>query len=110
LDYITAGAGLMGFDKPVLADWRKFVDLDTKRIQGIIKGVTDKGYTLREPALKRVPTAYPKDHPAADLLRMKGLVASGEIAPGTTDIPKALTAAFKDLWPINALLIQISEA
>lgn len=110
LDYISAGAGLMGFDKPVLEDWRKFVDLDTNRIQGIIDGVTDQGFTLREPALKRVPSAYPKDHPAADLLRMKGLVASGEIAPDTKDIPKALTAAFTALWPINALLIQISEA
>lgn len=110
LDYVTAGAGMMGFEKPVLEDWRKFVDLDTDRMLGIINGVTAKGYSLRAPELKRVPTAYDKDHPGAELLKHKGLTASGELPADTTDFPKALTQAFGDLWPINALLLQIAEA
>lgn len=110
IDYVTAGAGLMGFEKPVLEDWRKFVDLDTDRIVGIIDGVKAKGYGIREPELKRVPPAYDKDHPAAELLKHKGLTASGELPADTDDLPKALTKAFEDLWPINALLLQIAEA
>lgn len=110
IDYVTAGAGLMGFEKPVLEDWRKFVDLDTDRIVGIIDGVKAKGYGIREPELKRVPPAYDKDHPAAELLKHKGLTASGELPADTDDLPKALAKAFEDLWPINALLLQIAEA
>lgn len=110
LDYITAGAGMMGFDKPVLEDWRKFVDLDTDRVMGIIGEVQDKGYRFREPELKRVPPAYDKDHIAADLLKRKGLIASGELSDNTKDLAKALTAAFTDLWPINQLLLQIAES
>lgn len=110
LGYITVGAGMMGFDKPVLEDWRKFVDLDTDRIMGIIDDVQAKGYHLREPELKRVPPAYDKDHVAADLLKRKGLTVSGDIAEDTADLPKALTSAFADLWLINALLLQIAES
>ena len=110
LGYISTGAGMMGFDKPVLEDWRKFADMDHKRMLGIIGEVEKKGYKLREPALKRVPSSFDKDHPAGHLLRMKGLVASGELAPTTKDLPASILANFRDLWPVNALLVQIAEA
>lgn len=109
-DYVTTGAGIMGLDKPMLEDWRKFVDLDTKRITGIVNDLTTRGYPLRAPDLKRVPPAYDKDHPAGELLRMKSVVASRDLPPDTQDLPKALLDAFTDLWPLNALLIQISES
>lgn len=108
-DYVTAGAGLMGFEKPMLEDWRKFVDLDTKRITQIIGDAQAKGYGLREPALKRIPSAYPSDHPAGALLRMKGVVASKDIGH-PDDIQAALKSAFQDLAPLNALLLQIAES
>jgi len=109
LDYITAGAGIMGFDKPVLINWRQMVDLDTDRIQGIIKGLTDKGYALREPDLKRVPPPYDKEHPAADLLRMKSVTGSREL-DASAKLPDELLRSFRELWPLNALLISIAEA
>ncbi len=110
LDYVTAGVGMMGFEKPMLEDWRKFVDLDTARITGIIDEVVAKGYVKREPELKRVPPAFDKDHPAGALLRHKGLTLSAELPADTKDLQAALTTAFTDLWPINALLVQIAEA
>ncbi len=109
LDYVSVGAGTMGFDKPVLADWRQFADLDATRMLGIMKDVTDKGYSLREPALKRVPPVYPADHPAGVLLRMKGCVMSGELGTDGPLIPR-LTQAYRDLWPVNKLLIQLIES
>lgn len=109
LDYVTAGAGIMGFDKPVLENWRKFVDLDTDRILAITDDLIARGYVFREPALKRVPPAYDKDHIAAHLLRMKGVVASCDIADAA-DIEEELMAAFESLWPLNALLLQVAEA
>ena len=109
VDYVSAGTGIMVFDKPVLEDWRKFVDLDTTRVNQIIGAVEAQGFALRDPALKRVPSAYPADHPAARLLRMKGCVASKDI--GTpADLSRTLLDAFEDLAPLAALLLQIAEA
>jgi uncharacterized protein (TIGR02453 family) len=109
VDYVTVGSGMMGFDKPVLEDWRKFVDLDAKRILGIMGGIASDGFGLREPALKRVPAAYPADHPAAHLLRMKGCVGSKDIGQ-PADLRGAILTACKQAAPLTALLVQISEA
>ena len=109
LDYVTAGAGMMGFEKPVLENWRQFADLDHKRLLPIFDDLTSKGFNFREPALKRVPNAYDKDHPAGMLLRMKGVMASKDI--GTPkDLESATMTTFKELWPLAALLIQVAEA
>ena len=100
---------MMGFEKPVLENWRQFADLDHKRLLGIFDDLKAKGYGFREPGLKRVPNAYDKDHPAGELLRMKGVVCSKDI--GTpADLEGTVMAAFKELWPLNALLIQVAEA
>jgi uncharacterized protein (TIGR02453 family) len=109
LDYVTTGAGMMGFDKPVLGNWRKMVDLDTDRITGIVAGLENQGFGLREPALKRVPPPYQPDHAAARLLRMKGVVASRELA-SKGPLAKQLEDSFASLWPLNDLLISIAEA
>lgn len=109
LDYVTAGAGIMGFDKPVLEDWRKMVDLDTDRMLGIFADLDGAGFRLREPALKRVPPPYDKDHRAGHLLRMKGVTASREIGDGA-DLDGAILSAFGALVPLVTMLIQIAEA
>ena len=108
-DYVTVGAGRMGFEKPMLDNWRKFVDLDTKRVLGIVDGVKAHGFGLREPALKRVPSGFAADHAAAELLRMKGCVATKDIGV-PVDLEPALLAAFREVAPLNALLLQIAEA
>jgi uncharacterized protein (TIGR02453 family) len=109
LDYVTVGAGIMEFDKPVLGNWRKMLDLDTDRILALTGTVAAQGFTFWEPALKRVPPPYPADHPAATFLRMKGCVASRPLTLHD-GLAKDILAAFRDIWPLNALLIQIAEA
>jgi len=109
VDSVTVGAGRMGFEKPMLENWRKFVDLDTKRVLGIVDGVKAHGFDLREPALKRVPSGFAADHAAAELLRMKGCVATKDIGV-PVDLEPALLAAFREVAPLNALLLQIAEA
>ncbi|WP_341368840.1 TIGR02453 family protein [Yoonia sp. BS5-3] len=108
-DYVTTGAGIMGFDKPVLSNWRQMVDLDTDRITAITTDLTGQGFTFREPALKRVPAPFDKDHPAASLLRMKGVVASRELESSGT-LEEQIMSAFNALWPLNSLLISIADA
>lgn len=109
LDYITAGAGMMAFDKAVLVDWRKFADLDADRLLAVLDGVIAKGAHLNEPELKRVPPPHDPGHKAAHLLRMKGLRAQCAL-PLDATLPDDLMARFSDLWPLNQLLIQVAEA
>lgn len=107
-EYLTVGGGVMSFEKPVLDNWRKFVDLDADRVAGIFAALTAKGFVLREPALKRVPSPYPADHPNADHLRRKACVATRPISG--QPLTDAILSGFRDLKPMNDLLTQVIEA
>lgn len=108
---VFVGFGITGFDRPVLDDWRKLVDLDAARIGGIIAAAERQGFRLWEPALKRVPPPYGADHPMGRLLRMKGLVATRPLAtrplarPGP--LPDRLMATFTDAMPVMAFLLSL---
>lgn len=75
-DYCTAGCGVFEFAKPVLETYRKAIagsrgdDLGT-----ILNGLNGDGFRLSEPVLKRVPPAFPADHPRVELLLHKGIAA-----------------------------------
>lgn len=109
LDYVTVGAGLMGFDKAVLEDWRKLADGDAGFLRGPLSAAQAKGYTLRDPELKRVPKPYAPDHPAGDLLRHKSIVVTGELGDSAA-LPGDLMAGFADLWPVADMLLGVAEA
>ncbi|MEP5151710.1 TIGR02453 family protein [Planktotalea sp.] len=96
-DYVTAGAGIMGFDKTQQADWRAWVsEREGAAFQNKIDALTSQGASLREPELKRVPSPFDKDHPQADLLRRKSFTIWNEIgADAKKDLPKTLFEAFK---------------
>ncbi|MEM8592081.1 MAG: TIGR02453 family protein [Pseudomonadota bacterium] len=74
-DYITIGAGQMDFDKPAMAAWRNRVDTNGTPVAEIMNALTSSGYRISEPAYKRVPAPYARDHPQEALLRRKGLSA-----------------------------------
>ena len=79
-DELFCGAGLYGMDAETLARYRRAV-LDSRRGAelGRIAGALERrGYEIaaREQS-KRVPRGADPAHPRADLLRMKGLFASG---------------------------------
>lgn len=108
LDTAGVGTGMREFTKEVLMDWRKMADLDGAYLSSKIKMLDDKGYTVRDPILKRVPPPFSKDHPYGDLLRHKGLVAFGN-PKFTGDLIAQLEAAFTDLWPLSDMLIGVAE-
>lgn len=97
-DYVTAGAGIMGFAKDSLARFRDAVDADPDAWLAEVAALEARGYDFREPDLKRVPPAYPQDHPAAVLLRRKGLAAWTDIAGAPLEAD--LMAAFEALTPL----------
>lgn len=105
-DYVSAGVGLMGFDKAVLIDWRTAVDGPFgDKVSEAIGAAQSKGATLREPDLKRVPAPYPAEHRHADLLRRKGLPIWRELDTAEFDDPAAaLHSAFDQFAPVTKLL------
>ncbi len=103
-EYVTAGAGRMGFDKAQLDLWRASVDgPDGAELARVL---VETGARLDEPELKRVPAPYDKDHPQGALLRRKSLTLWRDIAdPAARDgLVPALTAAFASLIPAMDLL------
>lgn len=88
-DRLVLGYGAFAFDPGTLKSWRERVAGPAGlRLLGILQR---GGLRLDPPELKRVPTGYPSDHPASDLLLRKSFAlwvdglrpsaAFGEAAP-----------------------------
>ncbi|SDS58264.1 DUF2461 family protein [Microlunatus soli] len=46
------------------------------RLQRIVDDLVERGYEIKGDRMKRVPKGYPADHPRADLLRHRSLIAA----------------------------------
>ncbi|MEP2534053.1 TIGR02453 family protein [Shimia sp.] len=107
-DYVTVGAGAMGFDKNALTAWRASVDGPAGgKITKTLSDLSAKGARISDPELKRVPAPYDKDHPNADLLRRKSLTAWFDLSDA--DIKKGglitkIETAFAELLPLGTAL------
>ncbi|NRA87901.1 MAG: DUF2461 domain-containing protein [Rhizobiales bacterium] len=72
---VVIGIGNMFFDKPTLEKFRNaLVDNEqSEDFLDIMQTLFDKGFTINDPALKRVPTGFDKNHPNAEWLKRKGM-------------------------------------
>ncbi|MCL6284467.1 TIGR02453 family protein [Ruegeria sp. 2012CJ41-6] len=102
LDYVSVGAGFMGFDKTALPIWRAGVDgAQGAEIAAKLDRLAADGLRIGAPELKRVPAPYDKDHPQGALLRRKALTVwhdldKAEIANPVT----AIRATHQRLAPL----------
>lgn len=108
-DYVRAGAGIMGFDKSGLDDWRAAVDGPFgDAMQQVLDDLATKGFSPEAPELKRVPAPFAKDHRHGDLLRRKGLTLWRDLPGDTHNAPMAtLNATFEALQPMLDRLQQV---
>ena len=97
--YVTAGAGVMGFDKGMLDVWRPAVDGPAGAV--LAELIATSGARLDPPELKRVPAPFDKAHPRGDLLRRKSLTLWLDIEreAAQTGLRPALSAGFFTLRP-----------
>jgi uncharacterized protein (TIGR02453 family) len=75
---LGAGSGMYHLESDQLDRFRKAVadDATGEPLATLVAALTRKGVdTAAHDSLKTVPRGYPKDHPRADLLRGKGLIA-----------------------------------
>ncbi len=105
-DKLILGAGIFGFEKSALLDYRqRVVGADGHALHKQLERMRKAGMRTREPELKRVPSGFDPDLPQADLLRHKGLTAWLDMPGGPTDatepdIVKTSIAGFKKLQPL----------
>ena len=89
--YLAIGTHEMAADQ--LTRFREAVaGKEGEKLARIVATLVKDGYQVTEPSFKRVPAGYPADHPRAELLRCKGLMASRNWKPG----PWLQTAEAKD--------------
>jgi uncharacterized protein (TIGR02453 family) len=105
--YVALGSHEMAPDQ--LTRYRDAVaGKDGGKLARIVAALVRDGYQVTEPSFKRVPTGYPADHPRADLLRCKGLMASRNWKPGpwlhTVEAKERLQQAIKDSKPLTSWL------
>src|SRR5947199_2423865 len=77
-DGLGAGSGIYMFSPEQLRRWRAAVDDDGSgaSLVGVIDDLRAQGIEVSShDVLARVPTGYPKEHPRAELMRYKDLVA-----------------------------------
>lgn len=102
-DYVTAGAGLMGFDKAQQSAWRAFIaEREGAGFQSKLDALCASGATLGEPELKRVPSPFDKDHPRGALLRRKSFALHRDVAQqaAQSSLPDAIISAFDAAEPL----------
>lgn len=109
-DYVSAGGGLMAFDKAVLAGWRAAADgPDGADIGTLLESYRSRGLRIGAPELKRVPAPHPQDHPRAGLLRRKSLTAWRDAGTDElSDPPGFIEDTYNALRPLFALLDRIA--
>lgn len=104
-DRLVLGAGIFGFEKDELMQYRQRIDgKDGEKLQKILNSQIKKGLTLHEPELKRVPKEFDADHPRGELLRRKSLVVWKDLGKPAIACEGNLVAecskTFKTLKPV----------
>src|SRR3954462_14117223 len=87
------GKWLNGFRQRILADHAGFLQvIEAPAFASVFGGIGDEGDSLR-----RMPTGFPADHPAADLLRKKNVTFGRRLADSeamTADLPRIIADDF----------------
>jgi uncharacterized protein (TIGR02453 family) len=87
-DFLGLSVGCYRFSEPGLAAWRaRMAEPKTAaRLRHLIKDMDAAGLCHGEPELKRAPSGFAPDHPAAEFLRHKGFYTWSEIRPHPPEI------------------------
>lgn len=105
-DYVTAGCGMMAFDKAQLAAYRAHIDAQGADVSDMLAPLLGAGFRIDPPELKRVPPPFDKDHPHGDLLRRKGFAIWRDDLDDANPVD-ALMEAFRTLAPVHTFLLKM---
>jgi uncharacterized protein (TIGR02453 family) len=111
-DASYAGGGMWHPERPKLDAWRSLVVDNPSAVHAVLD---DPAFTaafgkVEGDALQRVPPGYPKDHPDADLLRLKDVVFGRSLSEDEimrADLPDRLADTFAAATPVLRLLASL---
>lgn len=112
---LMLAAGLYVIPKELLPRYRDTIAHQPHRaeaLQDALDRIQSRGYGISGDALKRTPRGYPKDHPHADLLKRKGIVASIDFTPPpdllhTPDVVPWCAEHFAAMAPLHHWFLEL---
>ena len=81
LDEVGVGAGCWQPPKPAITHLRSHVADHHSELTAVLEPLLDTYGPLRGEAYKRVPAPWPRDHPAAEWLKLKGMHLAATMPP-----------------------------
>ncbi|WP_413717296.1 DUF2461 domain-containing protein [Silicimonas sp. MF1-12-2] len=108
---LTLGAGIMRFGPRQLETWRETVAGPAgAMLQRDLDHLLERGASLSEPDLVRVPRPFAGDHPRSDLLRRKGMVVwRHTLATNMAYGPEGPARCQERLKAFSPIMIWLSE-
>ncbi len=99
---LSLGCGVFQYDKAGLTAFRTaMAGPQGAELLALSQRLRDAGVRIGEPALKRVPPGFDKDHPHAEALRRKGFSAwIDRDDPGSVTVPGVVARVVEDLAPL----------
>lgn len=71
-----------------------------RELERLVQSLAQDGHEIGGDVMKRVPRGYPADHPRADLLKHRSLIASRELEPETVRDVEPVYRACERLRPL----------
>ena len=112
---MSLGGGMWHPETPRIAAWRALVARDPGAVHAAIEDprfVSEFG-TIEGDRLARVPAGYAKDHPDADLLRLKHVIFGRPLSDAevlSPALPELLATAYETAVPVLRLLGSLEPA
>ncbi len=109
---MSAGGGMWHPDPARLAAWRRLVADDPASVHAALddaRFLAEAG-PIRGEMLSRVPAGFAKDHPDADLLRLKDVIWSRPLADAdvlSPELPEILASLYSASLPVLRLLASL---
>jgi uncharacterized protein (TIGR02453 family) len=108
-----AGGGMWHPEPAQLAAWRQAVDRDRELVEAVLRrpGFADTFGEVSGDRLKRTPTGYAADHPAAELLKLKDVTFGRRLSDDealSSGLPDLLVETFAAAIPLLELLARLS--
>ena len=75
-------------------------DESGRTLGDLVSSLAADGHVIRGDVMKRIPRGYPADHPRADLLKHRSLVAARELEPDTLRDVEPVYRACERLRPL----------
>jgi uncharacterized protein (TIGR02453 family) len=108
---VWVGGGMYSPQTPQLQAVREHIAGNVKKLRSIVEspGFRQRLGTLEGERLRRVPRGFPKDHPAAEYLKLRQFLAGAELPPSIATSPKfygTLLDVFRQVVPLIRFLNQ----